>query len=274
MTMTAATPQTGYAPVNGLNLYYEIHGTGAPLILLHGGFGATGIFGELLNTLAAHRQVIAVDLQGHGRTADIDRPLHCESMADDIAALIQHLGLGTASVMGYSLGGAVALQTAIRHPEAVDRLIIVSAAHKRSAWHRENLAGMDQLGAALAESMKQSPMYALYAGIAPRPDDWANLWDKTGDLLRRDFDWSAGVAALSMPTMLIFGDADSISPANAAEFFGLLGGGQMDGSWDRSGVTQHQLAILPNTTHYDIITSPALATTVAPFLNDPASAAK
>lgn len=261
--------QHGYASVNGLNLYYEIHGSGAPLILLHGGFGATEMFGELLPTFTAHRQVIAVDLQGHGRTADIARPLRIELLADDIAALVAHLKLGTATLMGYSFGGDVALQTAIRHPETVNRLIVVSASHKREGWYPESRAAMDQLGAAAAEPMKQSPMYELYARIAPRPDDWTNLWAKMGDLLRQDYDWSVGVASLAMPTMLVFGDADSISPAYAAEFFGLLGGGKADGSWDRSGMTPHRLAILPGTTHYDIFSSPALVATVVPFLDMP-----
>ena len=264
--MTATTSQSGYAPVNGLELYYEIHGDGAPLILIHGGFGATGMFGDLLPALAAHRRVIAVDLQGHGRTADIDRPLRTEHMADDIAALIAHLGLGKATLLGYSLGGAVATQTAIRHPELIDRLIVVSTPHKRTGWYADSLAGMDQMNASVAEPMKQTPMYQLYAAIAPRPEDWATMWDKMGDMLRQDFDWSAGVAALTMPTMLVFGDADSVSPAVAAEFFALLGGGQRDGSWDRSGMTPHQLAILPNTTHYDIFASPALAAAVVPFI--------
>lgn len=265
--MVSTVPPTGYAPVNGLNLYYEIHGSGAPLILLHGGFGATGMFGDLLDTLAARRQVIAVDLQGHGRTADIDRPLRHEHMADDIAALIGRLGLGTASIMGYSLGGAVALQTAIRHPEVVDRLVAISVAYKRAGWYPALRANMDQMTAAVAEPMKQTPLYQLYASIAPRPEAWPVLWDKMGDLLRQDYDWSTGVAALTMPTMLVFGDADSMSPAHAAEFFALLGGGQQDGSWDRSGVTPHRLAILPGATHYDIITSPALAGTVVPFFD-------
>ncbi len=273
MTATAQKNPIGdYAPVNGLDLYYAVHGVGAPLILLHGGFGATEMFDELLPALAATRQIIAVDLQGHGRTADIDRPLRIESMADDIAALIAHLGLGTATVMGYSLGGAVALQTAIRHPEVVDKLVVVSTPHKRAAWYPESLAGMDQLGAAAAEPMKQTPLYELYARLAPRPDDWTTLWAKMGELLRRDYDWSAGVAGLTMPTMLVFGDADSVSPAHAAEFFGLLGGGQRDGSWDRSGMTPHRLAILPAATHYDIFSSPALVAAVTPFLDTSPSA--
>ena len=271
MKMTATAPQAGYAPVNGLELYYEISGSGAPLILLHGGFGATGMFGGLLPTLTAARQVIAVDLQGHGRTADIDRPLRIAAMADDIAALIAHLGLGTASIMSYSLGGAVALQTAIRHPDLIDRLIVVSTPYKRTGWYAESLAGMDQMTGAIAEQMKQTPMYETYAAIAPRPEDWARMWDKMGDMLRQDFDWSAGVAALTMPTMIAFGDADSVSPVHAAAFFDLLGGGKRDGGWDRSGMTPHRLAILPETTHYDIFFSPTLATVVAPFIAAPSS---
>ena len=269
--MSTTTARTGYAPVNGLELYYEISGEGAPLVLLHGGFGATEMFGGLLPTLTAEHQVIAVDLQGHGRTADIDRPWRIESMADDIAALIAHLGLGKAAIMGYSLGGAVALQTAIRHPELIERLIVVSAPFRRTGWYPESLTGMDQMGAHVADFMKQTPMYEMYARIAPCPDDWSKIWGKMGDLLRQDYDWSAGVAALAMPTMIVIGDADSIPPAHAAAFFGLLGGGQRDGSWDRSGVTPHRLAILPGATHYDIFASPALGATVAPFLATPAT---
>jgi pimeloyl-ACP methyl ester carboxylesterase len=270
--MTNTATRTGYAPTNGLELYYEIHGTGQPLILLHGGFGSTGMFETLLPALAADRRVIAVDLQGHGRTADIERPLRIEHMADDIAALIAYLGLATATVMGYSLGGAVALQTAIRHPELVDRLVVVSIPYKRDGWYAESLAGMDQMGAATAEPMKQTPMYEAYARVAPRPDDWATMWAKMGDLLRQEYDWSAGVAGLAMPTLLVFGDADSVSPAHAAAFFGLLGGGRRDGGWDRSGVTPHRLALLPGATHYDIFASPALVSTVASFLAEPTPA--
>ncbi len=258
-----------YAEVNGLEMYYEVHGVGEPLVLLHGGLGAVEMFGELLHTLAAHRQVIAVDLQAHGRTADIDRPLRYEHMADDVAALLLHLGRDKASVMGYSLGGGVALQTAIRYPGAVRKLVVVSEPCKRGWSYPEVLAGMDQVGAAAAEAMKPSPTYQLYADIAPRPEDWPTLLDKLGDLIQRDYDWSAEVAALAMPTMIVFGDADSVSPAHVAEFFGLLGGGQRDAGWDGSGMPQNQLAILPGTTHYDIFFSPTLASTVTPFLDAP-----
>ncbi len=267
--MADTIPQTGYAPVNGLALYYEIHGSGAPLILIHGGFGLTEMFGDLLDTLAAHRRVIAVDLQGHGRTADIDRPLRIESLADDIAALIAHLGLGKTTIMGYSLGGNVALQTTIRHPEAVDRLIVISIAYSKAGWYPALNAGRDQITAPTGEAMKQTPLYEAYARVAPRPEDWPRLWEKMGESMRRDYNWADGVAAITAPTMIVMGDADAISPAHAAAFFALLGGGQQDGSWDRSGVTQHRLAILPDTTHYDILASPLLLPAIVPFL-DPA----
>src|SRR4030095_10493075 len=136
------TAKGNYATVNGLKMYYEIHGAGKPLILLHGGLGAIEMFGPNLPVLAKRRQVIAVDLQGHGRTADIDRPIRLELMADDIAALIKHLGLERADVMGYSMGGGVALRTAIQHPELVRKLVAISIPFKRSGWYPENLANM------------------------------------------------------------------------------------------------------------------------------------
>jgi pimeloyl-ACP methyl ester carboxylesterase len=160
-----------HAAVNGLEMYYEIHGAGEPLILLHGGVGAIEMFGEVLPLLAEGRRVIAVDLQAHGRTADIDRPMTFEAMADDVAALIEHLELGAADVMGYSLGGGVALRTAIQHPEVVRKLVLVSTPFRRDGWYPEVLAGMDQMGPAAAEPMKQTPMYQLYSSVAPRPED-------------------------------------------------------------------------------------------------------
>jgi len=258
-----------YAPINGLNLYYEIHGEGEPLILLHGGFGFTGMFEAILPQLAATRQVIAVDLQGHGHTADIDRPLRNEFMGDDVAALIEYLDLGQADVMGYSMGGAAALRTAIQHPALVKRLIAISVPCKRSGWYPEMVAGMVQMGPAAAEFMKETPMYQGYVSVAPRPEDFPQLCGKMGDMMRNDYDWSAEVAELKMPTLIVAGDADGFPPSHAAEFFALLGGGLKDGSWDRSGVSNSQLAILPNTTHYDIFYSPALVPILTRFLETP-----
>src|SRR5919199_3106577 len=258
-----------FAEVNGLRMYYEIHGTGQPLILLHGGVEAIELFGEVLPLLAEGRQVIAVDLQAHGRTAAIDRPLSFESMADDVAALIWHLGLERADVMGYSLGGGVALQVAIRHPEAVRKLVVVSTPFKRDGWCPEILAGMGQMGPEAAEPMKGAPMYQLYASVAPRPEDWPVLLTKLGQLLGQDYDWSEDVAAIEALTMIVVGDADSVRTAHAVRFFELLGGGKADAGWDGSGMSNARLAILPGTTHYNIFSSPALASAVTPFLDAP-----
>jgi pimeloyl-ACP methyl ester carboxylesterase len=211
-----SAPKTGYAPVNGLKLYYQIHGAGEPLILLHGGLGASEMFAQILPALSSGRQVIAADLQAHGRTADIDRPLSMEAMADDVGALIRYLKIEKADVMGYSVGGGVALQTAVRHPDLVRKLVVVSAAFKRDGWYPEIVAGMAQVSAAAAEPMKQTPMSQLYARIAPKPADWPMLLTKTGELLRKDYDWSKDVAALKMPTMLVFGDADAVRTALAS----------------------------------------------------------
>ncbi len=266
--------KTGYAPVNGLKLYHEIHGTGEPLILLHGGLGAGEMFVEILPLLSNSRRVITVDLQAHGRTADIDRPLAFESMADDIAALANHLGIENTEVMGYSLGAGVALRTAVRHANLVRKLVLVSTAFKRDGWYPEILAGMAQVGAATAEPMKQTPMYQMYSRIAPKPADWPVLLTKIGELLRKNYDWSNDVASIKIPTMLVFGDADAIPPTHAAQFFELLGGGKKDGGWDGSGISTARLAILPGLTHYNIFSSQPLASTVTSFLDAQSRTAK
>lgn len=258
-----------YAAVNGLQLYTETHGSGDPLILLHGGFGLTGMFGAVLPLLAAGRQVIAVDLQAHGRTADIDRPLRFELMADDIGALITYLGFAQVDIMGYSLGGGVALRTAIQHPALVRKLVLVSTPFKRAGWYPDLVAQMGQMSSATAAFMKDTPMYQSYVSVAPDPDQFSVLLDKMGDLLMQDYDWSDEVAALPIPTLLTYGDADSIPPVHAVQFFALLGGGQRDGGWDGSGMPTARLAILPGTTHYTIFSSPALAPAVTPFLDTP-----
>lgn len=258
-----------YADVNGIKLYYETQGTGRPLILLHGGLGAIEMFGPNLPVLAKGRQLIAVDLQGHGRTADIDRPLTTELMAGDIAALIKHLKLERPDVMGYSLGGGVALLTAIRHPELVGKLVVVSTPIKRSAFYPDILAQQGQVSAAAAEAMKQTPMYQLYASVAPRPEDWARLLGKIGETMKQDFDFSKEVAGIKAPTLIVAGDADIFPPAHAVEVFGLLGGGKRDPGWDGAGRPASRLAILPGLSHYNIFNAPALAATVLPFLEEP-----
>jgi pimeloyl-ACP methyl ester carboxylesterase len=252
-----------------INLYHEIHGTGDPLILLHGGLGSTGMFGTILPQLTENRQVIAVDLQAHGRTADIDRPLSYQAMADDVAGLLTRLGIPKADLMGYSLGAGVALRTAIQHPNVVRKLIVVSIPCRKDGWYPEIAVAMSQIDAATAEAMKPSPLYQSYSRIAPRPEDWPILVTKTAALVNQDYDWSKEVATIQAPTMLVFGDADSIRPSHMVEFFELLGGGQRDAGWDGSGMSKARLAILPGLTHYNIVSAPALAAAVVPFLDAP-----
>jgi pimeloyl-ACP methyl ester carboxylesterase len=168
--------------------------------------------------------------------------------------------------MGYSLGGLVALRTAIQHPKLVRRLVLVSIAFRRDGSHPEVLEAMDAMSAEAAEPMKQSPLHELYSRVAPRPEDWTSLIAKTAEAIKVDYDWTAEVKAIAAPTMLVFADADSVRPAHIVEFYGLLGGGLRDAGWDNSHRPTNQLAILPGQTHYDISTSPALAPTVLPFL--------
>ncbi len=258
--------QTGYARVNGLKLYYEVHGKGQPLVLIHGGLSTIDtFFGQLLPALAETRQVIAVELQAHGHTADVDRRLSYELMADDIAALIEHLGFGKADVFGFSLGGGVALQTAIRHPEAVRKLVVVSAPARRDGWYPEVLAGMASMN---AEAMVGSPMHAAYLNTAPNPNDWPVLVAKTRQLLGEDYDWAPAVEAIEVPVLIVVGDADSVRLAHAVELFGLLGGGKQDG--DMGGLPRSQLAVLPGTTHFTIMArTDLLLPIVVPFLDAP-----
>ncbi len=252
--MSPDDPGVGqYAPIHGLNLYYETFGSGPPLVLLHGGFGVIGqMFGHLIPLLAAQRQVIAVELQGHGHTGDMDRPLRYEALADDIAALLTYLGLDQADVCGYSLGGGVALQTAIRHPEVVGKLVLISAPARRQGWYPETLAGMAAVNGVVAATWVGSPLHEAYAAVAPHVADWPTLADKLNELLGQEYDWSAQVGALPMPVLLVVGDADAVRTAHAVEMFGLLGGGQQPAGLGVP-LPPGRLAILPGTTHYDII---------------------
>jgi pimeloyl-ACP methyl ester carboxylesterase len=236
--------QHAYARVNGIDIYYEIHGSGEPLIVLPGGFMTVAAMGAIVLQLAASRRVIGVELQGHGHTADIERPLRFESMADDIAALIEHLGLERADILGYSLGGGVALQTAIQHPEVVRKLALISTPFKRDGWYPEVLMGMAAIS---VEGFAGTPIYDAYLKTSPKPEAWPAFVAKMRHLLGEDYDWSAEVVALNIPTLVVVGDADSVRLPHAVEFFGLLGGGKADG--DQAGLPASRLAVLPATTH-------------------------
>jgi pimeloyl-ACP methyl ester carboxylesterase len=259
-----------YAEVNGINLYYETHGSGRPLVLLHGGLMSGEMFGPILPTLAEHHQVIVPDLQGHGRTGDIDRPIDARLMAGDIAALIDHLGLDRPDVVGYSLGGGVAFHVAVAYPEKVRRLVSASANIRRDAIYPEMLEQQLQVGAAAAEFMKDTPMYQLYQRVAPRPEDFPRLLDKIGISMAKDFDFSEEVRGLQVPTLIVAADADMAPPSHYVEVFKLLDGGLRDGGWMGEGRPKggHALAILPGLTHYNLGESPLFATVTLAFLDD------
>jgi pimeloyl-ACP methyl ester carboxylesterase len=272
MTTESTTNKTGtgrYADVNGIKLYYEVHGTGRPLVLLHGGLMMGEMFGPVIPLLAQGHQVITVDLQGHGRTADIERPIDVGLMADDIAALIDHLGLERPDLVGYSLGGGVALQVGVKYPAKIRRLVIVSANIRRDAIPAEMLAQQGQVSAAAAEFMKDTPMYQEYQRVAPRPQDFPRLLDKIGQSMAKDFDFSEEVRGLQVPTLIVAADADMAPPSHYVEVFKLLDGGLRDGGWMGEGRPKggHALAILPGLTHYNIGTSPLLATVTLSFLD-------
>jgi pimeloyl-ACP methyl ester carboxylesterase len=258
-----------YADVNGLSLYYEEHGAGDPLLLLHGGMAGGEIFAGLVPTLAERRRVIVPDLQGHGRTAEIDRPLWPEHLADDLAALLDHLGIERADVIGYSLGGHTTWRLAIQHPDRVRRIVVIGAACRRDGSFPEVLAAMDAMSAEMAPMMEASPAYQHYAKVAPRPEDWPQHVGRTAEMLKVPFDWTDEVAAVEAPTMLVFADADSVTPDHIMELYRLRGGGLRDAGWDGSAKPAARLAVLPDRTHYDVIESPLLLPAVLPFLEDP-----
>jgi len=268
--MTSDTKAAGqYAKINGLDLYYETHGTGQPMILLHGGLGSGEMFGPIMPQLAEHHQVITPDLQGHGRTADIDRPIDVRLMADDIAALIDHLGLDKPDVVGYSLGGGVALQTAVNYPNKIRRLVAASANIRRDAIPAEMLAQQGQVSAADFEFMKNTPMYQDYARVAPRPQDFPRLLDKMGESMAKDFDLTEEVRGLQVPTLIVAADADMAPPSHYVEIFKLLDGGLRDGGWMGEGRPKggHALAVLPGLTHYNLSSSPLFAAVTLAFLD-------
>ena len=270
---TSDAPAAGqYADLNGLHLYYEVHGTGRPLILLHGGLGAGEMFAPVLPLFAANHQVILVDLQAHGRTADIDRPLDTRLMADDIAALIEHLGLEKPDLVGYSLGGGVAFWTAVKYPQLVNKLVIAATNVTRDAIPAEMLAQQEQVGAGAVEALKATPMYELYQRLAPRPEDFGRLLDKVGASMAVDFDFSEELRGIQVPTLLVAADADMAPPSHYVEAFKLLDGGLRDGGWMGEGRPKggHALAILPGLTHYNLGVSPLFAQVALEFVEAPA----
>lgn len=237
-----------YAQINGVNMYYEIHGAGRPLVLLHGNLSTIEVdFGRMIPSFARIRRVIAVEQQGHGRTADIDRPLTLRNWTDDTAALLRRLRVENADVFGYSTGSDVAIQMAIDHPERVRKLILASASYNVDGVHPGLLNGIQTLQ---PEHVAGSPFEQAYASVAPRPEDWPVLLEKVKRMDSDPPEWSAEtISKLGKPALLVFGDSDMIRPEHAVEFFRLLGGGV---AGDVAGLPDSRLAILPGTSHVGI----------------------
>ena len=258
------TESTGYAPVNGLQMWYERHGEGRPLVLLHGNLSTIGVdFGGIIPSLAKGRQVIGVEQQAHGHTADIDRPLSIQQWADDTAALLGHLRIERADLFGYSSGSTVALQLAIEQPQLVGRLVLASASYRLDGLHP---GLMDNLQELKPEHLAGTPFEQDYAKVAPNPGDWPKLIEK---ITRMDADlpeWTADdIRNLAAPTMLIIGDSDIVKPEHAVEMFRLLGGGVIG---DLAGLPRSRLAVLPGTTHVTLVQrADWLASMVGEFLD-------
>src|SRR3954466_5901049 len=262
-----AEPKSGHAAANGVNCYYEIHGKGEPLLLLHGGLGSIELFEPGVRELAKSRRVIAVELHGHGRTELGERPISLIDMGDDMAVILKSLGASQADVLGYSLGGGVGFRLAVQHPAMVRRLVLVSAGFSQDGFYPELLPMQARVGAAMAEQMKDTPMYKSYVARAPKPEDFPRLLDRMGELMRKPYDWSDDVKKLEMPVMLVYGDSDMFRPEHIVRFYQLLGGGLKDAGWQRENMARNRLAILPDLTHYDIFLAPELPRTVMPFLD-------
>jgi len=259
--------KSGHAAVNGINYYYAIYGTGEPLVLLHGGLGQIEMFGPNLTWLAQRRQVIGVDLQGHGRTELGDREISLVDMGNDMAGVLEQLGYDRVDVLGYSMGAGVGFRFAAQHPEMVRRMVLASCPFAQDGFYAEILPQQAAVGSAMAEQMKETPMYKSYLQIASHPEEFPKLLDRMGAYMRTSYDWSEDVKKLTMPVMLIYGDSDMIRLEHAVKFYQLLGGGLMDAGWQREHMSQNRLAIIPNLTHYEMGIAPQLVDTALPFLN-------
>jgi pimeloyl-ACP methyl ester carboxylesterase len=263
MSAQAQKPTTGYAPVNGLKMYYEIHGSGSgePLVLLHGSFMAitnnwTGWIGELSKT----RQVIAVEMQGHGRTADIDRDFSYENLADDVAAMLDHLKIKQADLLGYSMGGGVAMQVAIRHPEKVRKVVSISAVLRKNGLVQEALDAFPQL---TADAFKGSPIEAEYKKLSPTPSEFPSFVKRVLAPELKPYDFGADkLKATKAPFLFIHGDADGVRLDHIAEMFRLKDGEIMGDLRPRS---ESRLAVLPNTTHVTLMEK---GSAIIPMVND------
>jgi pimeloyl-ACP methyl ester carboxylesterase len=273
----AVTPSSkGYAPAaENLQVYYEIYGKGEPIVVLAGGFGGTPSMAMTIEPLSRHRQVIGIELEGHAHTALRKTPMSHERDGDDVAAVLRHLKIAKADVAGYSHGGDAAIRMAIQHPEMVRNLIVISTAAARDGWYPDVLEAMSAVSSAQADMMMKSPMYTQwYKPVAPHPEQFPQLADRMGELMRKDYDWRPEIAKLRMPTLLLFADHDAVSMKHIAEFFALFDGGVRDAGWsDRPTYAHARLAIVPGYTHFNFGMGPDIARVIEAYLEQPTSKA-
>jgi pimeloyl-ACP methyl ester carboxylesterase len=266
----------GYAAAaEGLQVYYEIHGKGDPIVVMAGGFGDISSMAQTIGPLSRRRQVIGIELEGHGHTALRSTPMSHERNGDDVAAVLRHLKIAKADVAGYSHGGDAAIRMAIQHPDRVRNLIVISTAAERDGWYPENLEAMEAVSAAQAEQMKKTPLYQQwYAPVAPHPEQFPQLVDRMGELMKKDYDWRAEIKALRVPTLLLFADHDAVSMRHIAEFFALFDGGVRDAGWQgEAKFARARLAIVPGYTHYNFGMGPDMARVIEAYLDQPTSKA-
>lgn len=250
---TAPKVVTGYADVNGLHMYYETHGEGEPVVLLHGAYMSADQMKPVTDVLAQTRMVIVPEAQGHARTADIGRPITYEAMADDVDALMTHLGVPSADVVGYSMGAGTALQLAIRHPEKVKRMVAAAGTYKTTGMYPEVVAMFPTI---TAEMFAGTPFEAEYKKLSPTPEAFPQFVEKLKRLDTAPQDWPAeDIAGIAAPTLVVVGDQDVVTPEHAVEMFRLLGGGKPGDMG--TPVPEDQLAIMPGTTHIGLLTTKA-----------------
>lgn len=251
-----------YADVNGMKMYYEVSGEGDPLIVLHGAYMNIPTMGKIIPALAKTHKVYAVEMQGHGRTNDIDRPITYPNLADDVAAFMDAVGLKKADVFGYSMGAIAGLQLAIRHPAKVNKLIFVSGAYDFEGWQPEFKAFIPKMSVDMFIKM---PFAEEYKKLAPNPDGFPELVEKLIALEKEPMSWESDVKALKVPVLIITGDADAATLEHSVSFFHLLGGGVM-GDMGHP-LAQSRLAVMPATAHTAVITQvDLLVSFIEPFL--------
>jgi pimeloyl-ACP methyl ester carboxylesterase len=265
----------GYADAaEGLRVYYEVFGKGEPIVVLAGGFGDISSMAQTIGPLSRERQVIGIDLEGHGRTALRKTAMSHERNGDDVAAVLKHLQIAKADVGGYSHGGDAAIRMALQHPEMVRNLIVISTAAERDGWYPENLQAMSAVSSAQFEQFKQTPFYQRYVAVAPHPEQFPQVLDRMGELMKKDYDWRAEIAKLRVPTLLLFADHDAVSTRHIAEFFALFDGGVRDPGWQgQPKYARARLAIVPGYTHYNFGMGPDIARVIDAYLDQPTSPA-